>query len=162
MTWGAPWSTDSIDSAGQWSGQTRAVHLQIRDASERADGLPRTVLLVDDDADMRLYLRSCLRSLTSPFERVLEAADGLEALRVVRSGAVDLVISDVGLPGLDGRRLSRAIREDATLRHVSVLLISGDVVIAESAADGVLTKPFNTHQLSTALNGLPPRRSDPP
>jgi two-component system chemotaxis response regulator CheY len=136
--------------------------LQTRDPSERADGLPRTVLLVDDDADMRLYLRSCLRSLTSPFERVLEAADGLEALRVVRSGTVDLVISDVGLPGLDGRRLSRAIREDATLRHVSVLLISGDVVMPESAADGFLTKPFNTHQLSAALNGLPPRRSDPP
>ena len=60
--------------------------------------------------DMRLYLRSCLRGLALPFDRVIEAGDGLEALRLVRSGTVSLVISDVGLPGLDGRRLSRAIR----------------------------------------------------
>ena len=114
----------------------------------------RTVLLVDDDADMRLYLRSCLRVVALPFARVIEAADGLEALRLVRSEAVDVVISDVGLPGLDGRRLSRAIRDDATLRHVSVLLISGDGVLGESAADGFLVKPFNSTQLLAALDGL--------
>ena len=118
---------------------------------------PRTVLLVDDDPDMRLYLRSCLRSLASPFVRVIEAADGLEALRLVRAGDVDLVITDIGLPGLDGRRLSRAIRDDAALTHVSVLLISGDGALGDSTADGFLAKPFNTHQLSTALNGLKPR-----
>ena len=118
----------------------------------------RTVLLVDDDADMRLYLRSGLRVVASPFDRVIEAADGLEALRLVRSEVVDVVISDVGLPGLDGRRLSRAIRDDAALRHVSVLLISGDGVMGESAADGFLFKPFNSHQLLAALDGLGPRR----
>ena len=136
-----------------------AVQCQTRGTGEPVETLPRTVLVVDDDADMRLYLRSCLRSLGSPFERVIEAADGLEALRLVRSGAVALVISDVGLPGLDGRRLTRAIRDDAALQHVSVLLISGEAVGAESAADGFLIKPFNTHQLSAALGGLPPRRS---
>ena len=117
---------------------------------------------MDDDPDMRLYLRRCLRNLTSPFERVLEAADGLEALRLVRSGAVDLVISDVGLPGLDGDRLSRAIRDDAALRHVSVLLISGDAVIGESTADGFLPKPFNSQQLLAALAALRPRPPDTP
>jgi CheY-like chemotaxis protein len=121
------------------------------------DVLSRNVLVVDDDPDMRLYLRSCLRSLTAPFGRVLEAADGLEALRLVRSGVVDLVISDVGLPGLDGERLSRAIREDVTLRHVVVLLISGDVEESPSTADGFLGKPFNSQQLFAALNALPPR-----
>ena len=122
----------------------------------------RTVLLVDDDADMRLYLRSCLRSLSSPFDRVIEAADGLDALRLVRSGTVDLVITDVGLPGFDGLRLCRAIRDDAALRHVSVLLISGDGVEDDGYADGFLAKPFNSHQLTAALDGSPPRRSVPP
>lgn len=139
-----------------------AVHLQSRDASERADALPRTVLVVDDEPDMRLYLRSCLRSLALPFDRVIEAADGLEALRLVRSGDVDLVISDVGLPGLDGRRLSRAIRDDAALHHVVVLLISGDGVMGDSIADGFLMKPFNSQQLLAALDGLPPRGAAPP
>jgi CheY-like chemotaxis protein len=133
------------------------VQLQTPDATKRVDVPARTVLLVDDDPDMRLYLRSCLRGLTAPFERVIEAADGLEALRLVRSGIIHLVISDVGLPGLDGRRLSRAIRDDGALRHVSVLLISGDAVLGESAADGFLIKPFNSHQLVAALDGLTPR-----
>ena len=121
----------------------------------------RTVLLVDDDADMRLYLRSCLRVAALPLSRVIEAADGLDALRLVRSEAVDVVISDVGLPGLDGRRLTRAIRDDASLDHVSVLLISGDTMIGESAADGFLFKPFNSHQLLAALDALAPRRDAP-
>jgi two-component system, chemotaxis family, chemotaxis protein CheY len=138
-----------------------SVQLQTRKAPDGADMLPRTVLVVDDDADMRLYLRSCLRSLASPFDHVIEAADGLEALRLVRAGTVDLVISDVGLPGLDGRRLTRAIRDDAALRHVSVLLISGDGVIADSIADGFLVKPFNSHQLVAALDRLPPRSGQP-
>jgi CheY-like chemotaxis protein len=139
-----------------------SVQLQMHEASERSEVLPRTVLLVDDDPDMRLYLRSCLRNLASPFDRVIEAADGLEALRLVRSGTVDLLISDVGLPGLDGRRLSRAIRDDVALHHVSVLLISGDGVLGDSIADAFLTKPFNSHQLLAALDGLAPRRPASP
>lgn len=87
-------------------------------------------------------------------------SDGLEALRLVRSGTVDLVISDVAARHRR-QRLTRAIRDEAALGHVSVLLISGDAASAESAADGFLSKPFNTRQLSAALNGLAPRRPGP-
>ncbi len=110
---------------------------------------------------MRLYLRSCLRSLAAPFDRVIEAADGLEALRLVQSGGVDLVISDVGLPELDGRLLTRAIRDDVALHHVAVLLISGDGDMSDGAADGFLTKPFNTRQLLAAVTGLGARERPP-
>jgi CheY-like chemotaxis protein len=137
------------------------VQLHLREA-DRVDVRARTVLVVDDDRDMRLYLRSCLRSLTSPFDRVIEAADGLEALHVVRSDAVDLVICDIGLPGIDGRRLCRAIRDDAALRHVAVLLISGESPLGESSADGFLAKPFNSQQLRAALDAMQPRRAAPP
>jgi CheY-like chemotaxis protein len=122
-----------------------------------ADPSPRTVLLVDDDADMRLYLRSCMQSLAPPFERVIEAADGLDALRLVRSDTIHLVICDIGLPGLDGRRLARAIRDDAALSHVAVLLISGDGSMGDSTTDGFLIKPFNSQRLIAALDGLVPR-----
>ncbi len=139
-----------------------AVPLTTPEADVRASALPPTVLIVDDDPDMRLYLRSCLRGLAAPFERVIEAADGLEALRLVRSVAVSLVISDVALPGLDGRRLTRAIRDDAALSHVTVLLISGETAPGDNHADGFLAKPFNTHQLIAALDRLPARGSTPP
>jgi CheY-like chemotaxis protein len=134
------------------------VLLQLHDGGESVDVLQQTVLIVDDDPDMRLYLRTCLRGLASPFERVIEAADGLEALRLVQSGTVRLVISDVWLPGLDGRQLCRAIRDDAALRHVFVLLISGDGAVNEKTADGFLLKPFNSRQLLAALDGMLPRQ----
>ena len=138
-----------------------AVPMTTPEAEVHADALPPAVLIVDDDADMRPYLRSCLRGLASPFQRVIEAADGLEALRLLRSVAVSLVISDVALPGLDGRRLTRAIRDDAALSHVTVLLISGETVLGDSYADGFLSKPFNTRQLLAALDRLPARGSGP-
>ena len=74
------------------------------------DVQPLTVLLAAGDPDMRYYLRGCLRHHAPPVARIVEAGDGLEALRAVRTGAVDLVISDVAIPALDGRRLARAIR----------------------------------------------------
>ena len=122
----------------------------------------RTILVVDDDADMRLYLRSCLRAASAPFDRVIEAADGLEALRLVRSEAVDVVICDVNLPGLDGRRLTRAIRDDAALRHIAVLLVSGDGVPNDGVADGFLLEPFNSLQLLAALEKAAPHRPASP
>lgn len=116
-----------------------------------------TVLIVDDDADMRLYLRSCLRSMGHRIGRVLEAADGLEALAVVRTGSVDLVICDVVMPRLGGYGLSLAIRDDPELRDLQVLLVSGEAISStDIAPDGFLPKPFNASQLDAALVGLFP------
>ena len=134
-----------------------AVPLQRPEFTEQPGAESRTVLLVDDDEDMRLYLRTCLRSTASPFDRVIEATDGLEALRLVRSETIELVITDIGIPGLDGRRLTRAIRDDSRLGHVSVLLISGEPVVADGSADGFLSKPFNSLQLAAAIERLPRR-----
>jgi CheY-like chemotaxis protein len=121
---------------------------------------PLTVLLVDDDPDMRLYLRSCLRGLGLQVERVLEAGDGREALRLALSEGVHLVISDIVVPGLDGRGLCRAIREAPELDEVAVLLISGEdgAGTANTGADGFLAKPFNSSQLVAAVQGLLPER----
>ena len=111
-----------------------------------------TVLIADDDTDMRLYLRSCLRGMGSRIGSVLEAADGLEALAIVQSGSIDIVICDVIMPGLGGHGLRRAIRDDPELRNLPVLLISGEPRGAPTGpADGFLAKPFNAGQLETAL-----------
>jgi CheY-like chemotaxis protein len=118
------------------------------------------VLLVDDDPDMRLYLRSCLKGPGLDIALVLEAADGVAALQLTRGGGVNLVISDIVVPGLNGRELCRAIRDSPELDHVTVLLISGEDATAadSSGADGFLPKPFNGRQLRAALEGLLPER----
>jgi CheY-like chemotaxis protein len=121
--------------------------------------IPLTVLIVDDEADMRLYLRSCLRGLESRLGCVLEAADGVEAMNLARNVAVHLVITDVGLPRLSGLDLCRQIKRDPELCHIAVLLITGDDRggALRDSADGLLTKPFNTQQLLAALEVLPVR-----
>ena len=121
------------------------------------------MLIVDDDPDMRLYLRGCLETLGSRVARVVEAADGLSALRLARTGDVHVVISDVFLPVMNGGALCDAIHADTNLRDIRVLLISGeDQARSTEGADGFLAKPFNARQLLAALDRLlPPARSPP-
>lgn len=124
-------------------------------------GLPleeMTVLIADDDEDMRLYLKGCLHGLGAA--RVIETADGVNALRVARAEALDLVISDVRMPDLDGAALCAALKARVRTRDVPVLLISGesDGLPADTPADGFLTKPFNAAGLRGAIELL----LDPP
>jgi CheY-like chemotaxis protein len=104
-----------------------------------------TVLVADDDADMRLYLRGCLRGLGAA--HVLEAADGDEALRLALTA--DLVVSDVRMPGVDGLALCSALKAGALTCAIPVLLVSGETACLPpgTPADGFLAKPFNASGL---------------
>ncbi|TNC11487.1 PAS domain S-box protein [Methylobacterium terricola] len=121
------------------------------DETAPAAGLPvpraergETVLVVEDDATVRSLIGEALTELGY---RVIEAPDGPEGLRILEEpGRIDLVVTDVGLPGLNGRRM---IDEALAARpHLRVLFITG---YAENAAFGnghlapgmrMITKPF--------------------
>jgi two-component system, chemotaxis family, chemotaxis protein CheY len=115
-----------------------------------------TILIVDDDADMRLYLRGCLRGLGEVVGAVIEAEDGVEALRRVREDAVGMVISDVIIPGMNGVALRQQIRSDPALRRIPVLLISGEEggALPVDGRDGFLAKPFNAREFLAAVRHL--------
>jgi CheY-like chemotaxis protein len=115
-----------------------------------------TILIVDDDPDMRLYLRGCLRGLGEAAGPVIDAADGVDAMRRVRADGVALVISDVVLPRMDGLELRRAIREDSVHAHLPVLLISGgpEAALISGPGDAFLAKPFNARELLAAVRCL--------
>ncbi len=115
-----------------------------------------TILIVDDDPDMRLYLRGCLLGLGEAAGPVIDAADGVEALRRVRTDGVGLVISDVALPRMDGLGLRRAIRGDPEHARLPVLLISGEqeVALPTGPDDAFLAKPFNARELLAAVRRL--------
>ena len=107
--------------------------------------MPPTVLVVDDDADLRAYLARGLRAVGP----VLEAADGLDALALLTAGTepVAAVVTDLVMPRLDGHGLCRAMQADPALAAIPVLVISGE---ADSEAPGVcatLRKPFNARTL---------------
>jgi CheY-like chemotaxis protein len=115
-----------------------------------------TILIVDDDPDMRTYLRGCLRGLGDAAGAVIDAADGIEALQRVRADHVGLVITDVVLPRLDGVGLRQAIRGDPVHAHLPILFISGEPEAATPSGpdDAFLPKPFNARELLTAVRHL--------
>lgn len=111
----------------------------------------RTILVVDDDPDMRYYLRGCLERFHRA-DRVAVAADGLEALDLARAGDIDVVICDIVMPRLDGCGLWECLRTDPDLRQIPVLTISGKE--AGGCGHAFLAKPFNARQLRVALEDL--------
>ena len=111
------------------------------------------ILVADDDADMRLYLRSCLRTLSPSgygSVRILEASDGREALHLARAFLPDLIVSDVVMPGLDGEALGDALKADAQTAAIPLLFISGEAT-PPRGRDGFLPKPFNAARLRTEV-----------
>ena len=113
-------------------------------------GAPRAlVLLADDNADMRDYVR---RLLSGRYD-VFAVADGEAALAAIRRQRPDLVLTDVMMPGLDGFGVVRAIRADPGLRDLPVILLSaraGEEARAEglgAGADDYLIKPFSAREL---------------
>jgi len=113
-----------------------------------------TVLLVEDEDAVRM---GGVRALTSRGYTVHEAGDGLEALDVLEEleGNVDLVVSDVVMPEMDGPSLLREIRKDYP--GVKFIFVSGYAEDAfaknlpEGAQFGFLPKPFSLKQLATVV-----------
>ena len=122
------------------------------EASGAANARPR-ILVVDDSADMRGYVR---RLLAGQY-RVETAADGREALEAVRRDPPDLVLTDVMMPGVDGFALLAALREDAATRALPVILLSaraGEDARVEglrAGADDYMVKPFSARELQARV-----------
>jgi CheY-like chemotaxis protein len=115
------------------------------------------VLVVDDDPAIR---RVVCALLDLDEYGLLEAADGLSALEVVKSERPDLVILDLTMPRLDGLRACQALRSDPELAGTRVLVLTGrdqpdDRAAAHDAgADAYLVKPFSSLALLDAVQRL--------
>ena len=105
------------------------------------------VLLIEDEQPIRRFLRA---SLTSEGYRVVEAVSGEEGMRMAAVQPPDLVILDLGLPGLDGQDVLRRLRE--WLRAPILVLSARDqekqkIEALDAGADDYLTKPFGVGEL---------------
>ena len=114
------------------------------------------VLVVEDNADVRAYLKDHLAALY----RVEEAADGVEGLEKARALCPELVISDVMMPKMDGYALCRTIKADSQLNHIPVVLLTAradeesKVEGLETGADDYLYKPFSAAELLVRVENL--------
>jgi len=116
------------------------------------------VLVVEDDVDIADVLR---RSLRNEGYEVRTSADGIEALDLAAAFAPDLVVLDLGLPGLDGVEVCRSLRSDG---DVPILMLTARsetedrVTGLDSGADDYLVKPFERQELLARIRALLRRR----
>jgi two-component system, OmpR family, response regulator MprA len=128
-----------------------------------ADQVGGRVLVVEDDVDIADVLR---RSLRNEGYEVRTSADGVEALDVAAGFVPDLVVLDLGLPGMDGVEVCRRLRSDG---DVPILMLTARaetedrVTGLDSGADDYLVKPFERQELLARIRALlrrrPPRGS---
>ena len=121
------------------------------------------VLVVDDSCTMRQMVR---RALESDGHRVTEGDHGQSALRALSAGPVDLVITDVNMPVMDGLSLTRAIRKLDRYRFTPILILTTERTYEmkqqgrAAGATGWMVKPFNPDQLRQIVHRvLGPTRS---
>ena len=119
-------------------------------------GHRHVILIADDSPDMRGYLAKEL----SDNYNVVVAANGQDALDIVKSQRVDLVVADIMMPLMDGCTLCNQIKSDTELSHIPVILLTAAVGMEtrietlEAGADGYIEKPFSFELLQATINNL--------
>lgn len=112
-------------------------------------------LIVDDFSTMRRIVRNLLKELG--YTNADEAEDGAVALQKLKTGGFDFVVSDWNMPNMDGLQLLQAVRADAALKHLPVLMITAEakkeniIAAAQSGASGYIVKPFTAATLNEKL-----------
>jgi two-component system chemotaxis response regulator CheY len=116
------------------------------------------ILVVDDFATMRRIIRNLLQDLG--FTNVSEADDGKTAWPMLESGNFDLLVTDWNMPGMPGLDLLKAVRADARLAKLPVLMLTAEakreqiVEAAQAGVNGYVIKPFTAETLKAKLDKI--------
>ena len=118
------------------------------------------VLIVDDSAAIRKILQRVLKQTGIAIGTMYEAGDGQEALELLKTKTVHLVLSDINMPKMDGIQLLAALKSSASWRSLPVVMITtegGEAKVGEAVrlgAAGYVRKPFTADQIKEKLNGI--------
>ena len=119
------------------------------------------ILVADDDLEVLALVARHLSALPA---EIVEASDGEEALRLARREKPSLVVLDVMMPGMSGWEVCRAIREDDSLGHTGVIMLTGigerlnEMTSPLYGADEFLDKPFELDDLADKVREVLARR----
>lgn len=116
------------------------------------------ILVVDDFNTMRRIVKNILKQLG--FENVGEAENGQEALEVLKKEKFDFVITDWNMPVMTGLDLLKAIKADAALKDIPVMMVTAEaqqqniVEAVKSGAGNYIVKPFTAEVLEEKINKI--------
>jgi len=115
-------------------------------------------LVVDDFSTMRRIVKNLLNDLG--YQNVVEADDGNTALPILQQGDIDCLITDWNMPGMHGLELLKAVRSDAKLAKLPVLMLTAEakreqiVEAAQAGVSGYVIKPFTAEILKEKLEKI--------
>tara|TARA_R110002050_G_scaffold9504_1_gene33330 strand:- start:486797 stop:487201 length:405 start_codon:yes stop_codon:yes gene_type:complete len=116
------------------------------------------ILIVDDFSTMRRIIKNLLRELG--FNNTVEADDGLTALPILQAGGIDFLVTDWNMPGMQGIDLLKAVRADAKLSSIPVLMVTAEtkreqiMVAAQAGVNGYVVKPFTAATLKDKIDKI--------
>lgn len=113
---------------------------------------PLRILIVDDEPPIRRFLRT---TLAAQDYRVEEAGDGEAALEFLKRNPIDLIVLDLGLPGMDGLEVVQRLRGQGNATPIIILSSrddeAGKVAALDLGADDYVSKPFGVEELSARI-----------
>jgi two-component system chemotaxis response regulator CheY len=115
------------------------------------------ILIVDDSPVMRALVRRVIELSGFEISACLQASNGCEALELLRGETVDLILTDINMPQMDGEEFLRHLTQDEKLRSIPVIVISTDATCKRTermlamGAKGYISKPFVPEILRAAI-----------
>jgi two-component system chemotaxis response regulator CheY len=117
-----------------------------------------SVLIVDDSCTMRAVIKKIVTLSGFKMSLCLEAGNGREALEQLKKNWVDVIISDLNMPEMNGVQLLQELSQDTLYKNIPVIIVSTDgsrewiVEVKRKGAKGFITKPFQSEEIRKVLH----------
>jgi signal transduction histidine kinase/DNA-binding response OmpR family regulator len=144
------------DLSRSLTGQPSDLSNQHKEVPHKEENRDLKLLIIDDDLDTRIFLRSCFQD----DYHVLEAQNGKMGLTLTRTEFPDLIISDVMMPEMNGIEFCKSLKSDIDTSHIPVILLTAKTLADdkikgfETGADAYIEKPFNKRVLRSQVQNL--------
>ncbi|WP_366935720.1 substrate-binding domain-containing protein [uncultured Bacteroides sp.] len=145
-----------VSSVSEASSLNDALPIEEEELEKNYDSSKPSVLIIDDNADIRSYVHGLLHTDYT----VIEAADGSEGIRKAMKYVPDLIISDVMMPGIDGIECCRRLKSELQTCHIPVILLTAcsldeqRIQGYDGGADSYISKPFSSQLLLARVRNL--------
>ena len=116
------------------------------------------ILIVDDFATMRKVIRNLLKQ--SGYENIVEAEDGVNALKILKSQKIDFIVSDWNMPNKSGLELLKKVRADEDLKTLPFLMVTAEalqenvVAAVKAGVSNYIVKPFTSETLDEKIKKI--------